>query len=48
MKNSLYSGDWSLIILGNNGDREQFAYQRDFILTVGKPVTSTVSRLPLH
>ena len=48
MKNSLYSGDWSLIILGNNGDKEQFAYQRDFILTVGKPVTSTVSRLPLH
>ena len=48
MKNSLYSGDWSLIILGNNGDKEQFADQRDFILTVGKPVTSTVSRLPLH
>lgn len=44
-KNSLYSGAWSLIILGNNGDKEQFAYQRDFNLIVGEPVTSTVSRL---
>lgn len=44
-KNSLYSGAWSLIILGNNGDKEQFAYQRDFKLIVGEPVTSTVSRL---
>jgi hypothetical protein len=42
-KNSLYSGDWSLIILGNNGDKEPFAYQRDFFLTVGEAATSTVS-----
>jgi hypothetical protein len=46
-KNSLWSGAWSLIILANNGDEAPFAYQRDFMLAVGEPVTSTVGRLSL-
>ena len=43
-KNSLLSGEYSLVILSNNGDKIPIAYQRDFVLNVGLPVTSTVGR----
>lgn len=45
-KNSLWSGDWSVIIISNNGDADPIAYMRDFVLSVGEPVTSTVSSVP--
>jgi hypothetical protein len=45
-KNSLLSGEYSLVILSNNGDKIPIAYQRDFVLNVGLPVTSTVGRHP--
>jgi hypothetical protein len=45
-KNSLVSGEWSLVILSNNGDQQPIAYQRDFSLIVGEPATSTVGRHP--
>lgn len=43
-KNSLWTGDWSVIIISNNGDEGQpIAYQRDFALKVDIPITKTVS-----
>lgn len=43
-KERLYDGDWSLLIISNNGDDgEPIAYQRDFSLTVGEQQTSTVT-----
>jgi len=45
-KNSLWSGPWSVIIISNNGEKDPIAYMRDFLLTVGEPVTSTVSGSP--
>jgi hypothetical protein len=46
-KDSLWSGAWSVVIISNNGQADPIAYQRDFVLSVGKPVTSTVSRTHL-
>ncbi|KAF2167191.1 hypothetical protein M409DRAFT_22620 [Zasmidium cellare ATCC 36951] len=50
---TLYDGDWSLLIVSNNGNGTPIAYQRDFSLSVGQPqatvstdgptVTNTVS-----
>jgi hypothetical protein len=43
-KSSLYDGDWSLLIISNNGeDGDPIAYQRDFSLTVGEQQTFTVT-----
>ncbi|KAI5205017.1 hypothetical protein E4T39_03285 [Aureobasidium subglaciale] len=40
-KNQLWSGDWSVLIISNNGDADPIAYERDFYLTVGIPSTTT-------
>ncbi|KAL1588707.1 hypothetical protein WHR41_02494 [Cladosporium halotolerans] len=43
-KNQLWTGPWSVIIISNNGDEgEPIAYMRDFSLSVGIPVTTTVT-----
>lgn len=43
-KERLYDGDWSILIISNNGeDGEPIAYQRDFSLTVGTQQTTTVT-----
>lgn len=42
-KERLYDGDWSLLVISNNGNGEPIAYQRDFSLTVGEQKTSTVT-----
>ncbi|TIA34574.1 hypothetical protein D6C78_06740 [Aureobasidium pullulans] len=40
-KDKLYSGDWSMIVISNNGDADPIAFQRDFSLSVGTPTTIT-------
>ncbi|CAK4020650.1 Hypothetical predicted protein [Lecanosticta acicola] len=40
-KDQMWSGDWSVLILSNNGDAEPIAYERDFSLIVGTPTTIT-------
>lgn len=40
-KDQLTSGDWSLLIISNNGDGTPIAYERDFSLTVGPQQTTT-------
>jgi len=42
-KSQMSSGDWSLLVIGNNADGNPFAYERDFTLTVGAQVTTTVT-----
>ncbi|GAB7350364.1 hypothetical protein MBLNU459_g0992t1 [Dothideomycetes sp. NU459] len=42
-QNEMYSGEWSLVIISNNGDADPIAYQRDFSLSVGVQQTSTVT-----
>ncbi|KAJ4359607.1 uncharacterized protein N0V89_000162 [Didymosphaeria variabile] len=42
-KNQLVSGDWSIIVISNNGDGVPLAAQRDFLLSVGPQSTSTVT-----
>ncbi|KAM3424320.1 hypothetical protein BST61_g11143 [Cercospora zeina] len=42
-KNEMTSGAWSVLVIGNNGDGSPFAWQRDFTLTVGVPVTTTTT-----
>ncbi|KAI4763402.1 hypothetical protein E4T52_04609 [Aureobasidium sp. EXF-3400] len=42
-QDKLYSGDWSLVVISNNGDADPIAYQRDFSLTVGTPTTVTIT-----
>jgi len=41
-KNQLSSGNWSVVVITNNGDGEQAAYERDFYLSVGQQSTVTV------
>ncbi|KAJ4295298.1 hypothetical protein N0V90_007309 [Kalmusia sp. IMI 367209] len=41
-KNQLVSGNWSIIVISNNGDGIPLAAQRDFVLSVGPQITSTV------
>ncbi|KAF1809693.1 hypothetical protein P152DRAFT_157102 [Eremomyces bilateralis CBS 781.70] len=42
LKNELFSGLWSIIIMSNNGDSGMpIAYQRDFSLSVGPQITTT-------
>ncbi|KAK4984633.1 hypothetical protein LTR50_006483 [Elasticomyces elasticus] len=43
-KNQMYSGDWSILILGNNGDGNPFAYERDFSINAGPQQTTYVTR----
>ncbi|KAH7135741.1 hypothetical protein B0J11DRAFT_168855 [Dendryphion nanum] len=40
-KSELISGDWSVVIMSDNGDGESIAYERDFKLSVGPQSTST-------
>ncbi|KAK4952292.1 hypothetical protein LTR66_013758, partial [Elasticomyces elasticus] len=42
-KNQMYSGDWSILILGNNGDGNPFAYERDFSINAGPQQTTYVT-----
>lgn len=42
-QDKLYSGDWSQVVISNNGDADPIAYQRDFSLTVGTPTTVTIT-----
>jgi hypothetical protein len=34
-KDQMTSGEWSILVIGNNADGNPFAYERDFSLTVG-------------
>jgi hypothetical protein len=34
-KDQMVSGEWSILVIGNNADGNPFAYERDFSLTVG-------------
>ncbi|KAI9714342.1 MAG: hypothetical protein M1820_000303 [Bogoriella megaspora] len=41
-KNQLWSGDWSIVIISNNGESgDPIAYERDFSLSVGTQSTTT-------
>lgn len=40
-KDQLFDGEWSILILSNNGNCAPIGYQRDFILTVGDQTTLT-------
>jgi hypothetical protein len=43
-KNQMVSGHWILLVIGDNGEHGQpFAWQRDLYLTVGTPITTTVT-----
>ncbi|ESZ91589.1 hypothetical protein SBOR_8024 [Sclerotinia borealis F-4128] len=39
LKNEMYSGKWTIVILGNNGNSSSFAAQRTFDLLVGPQAT---------
>ncbi|KAH7054541.1 hypothetical protein B0J12DRAFT_739057 [Macrophomina phaseolina] len=41
LKSQMFSGDWLLLLFGNNEDEASYAYQRLLHLTVGAQVTST-------
>ncbi|THV73420.1 hypothetical protein D6D28_03292 [Aureobasidium pullulans] len=41
-KNQMYSGDWTLVLLDNNGNNTSFSAKRVLHLDVGEQVTSTV------
>jgi hypothetical protein len=43
LKNQLVTGAWSVIMISNNGNGEPIAYERDFNLTVGPQLTTTVT-----
>jgi hypothetical protein len=40
-KDQLWTGDWSVLVISNNGDADPIAYERDFYLSVGIPSTTT-------
>lgn len=42
-KDQLVSGNWSIIVISNNGDAVPLAAQRDFVLSVGPQITSTIT-----
>jgi len=42
-KDKLYTGDWSLLVISNNGNGDPIAYERDFHLSVGPQQTTTVT-----
>jgi len=37
------TGQWTILVIGNNGDGNPFAYERDFNLTVGPQETTTIT-----
>ncbi|KAF2255605.1 hypothetical protein BU26DRAFT_443779 [Trematosphaeria pertusa] len=41
LKSQMVSGDWIILILGNNDDGQPFAWQRDLYLTCGPQATTT-------
>ncbi|KAF2159303.1 hypothetical protein M409DRAFT_60889 [Zasmidium cellare ATCC 36951] len=41
-KDTLYNGNWSLLVISNNGNADPIAYQRDFSLDVGSQSTTYV------
>lgn len=43
VKNQMFSGEWSLVLMGNNLDGNPFAYQRQFSLDCGPQVTTTIT-----
>ncbi|KAF2189542.1 hypothetical protein K469DRAFT_700748 [Zopfia rhizophila CBS 207.26] len=43
LKSQMVSGDWMILILGNNGDGNPFAWQRDIALDCGPQATTTVT-----
>ncbi|KAF2733176.1 hypothetical protein EJ04DRAFT_513384 [Polyplosphaeria fusca] len=43
-KNQMMSGDWIILVLGNNDDGYPFAWERDISLDVGEQKTSTVTQ----
>jgi hypothetical protein len=38
------SGEWTILVIGNNGDGDPFAYERDFSLTVGPQETTSATQ----
>jgi len=38
------SGEWTILVIGNNGDGNPFAYERDFSLTVGPQETASTTQ----
>jgi len=38
------SGEWTILVIGNNGDGNPFAYERDFSLTVGPQETTSATQ----
>ena len=43
LKNQMTSGDWSILALGNNGNGNPFAWERDFSLQCGPQQTTYVT-----
>jgi len=43
-KDQMSSGEWTILVIGNNGDGNPFAYERDFSLTVGPQETTTATQ----
>ncbi|KAJ8063694.1 hypothetical protein OCU04_007559 [Sclerotinia nivalis] len=41
LKSEMYSGSWTIVVLGNNGNSSSFAAQRTFELVVGPQATVT-------
>lgn len=43
LKSQMFSGDWLILLFGNNEDEASYAYQRLLHLTVGQQITSTIT-----
>jgi len=43
LESGMQSGDWSLLIISNNGDGDPISYERDFSLDVGAQETATAT-----
>jgi hypothetical protein len=44
-KDQLVTGEWTIIVMSNNGDGGPIGYQRDFSLIVGPPITTTITSI---
>ena len=42
-KNQMFSGEWIIVVLGNNDDDDSFAYQRNINITAGPQQTVTAT-----
>jgi hypothetical protein len=40
----MISGEWIILILGNNGDGNPFAWERDLYLDCGPQATTTITQ----